>query len=95
MQGLEFLVTQDPSENDTKQEHSGIWVIRKQNRRKRAGSDDEITPINSYFVVGENVYMAPTISSILSSRLVSQSSLIGRLKFLIEIVLDIYVRLAH
>lgn len=74
MQGLEFLVTHDPSENDTKREHSGIWVIRKQNRRKRPGSEDEIMPISSYFVFGENVYMAPTISSILSSRLVSTCS---------------------
>lgn len=66
MQGLEFMVVQDPSENDTKQEHSGVWVIRKQDRRK-----DGVTPISSYFVVGENVYMAPTVASILSSRLVS------------------------
>ena len=65
------MVTQDPSENGTKVDNSGVWVIRKQNRRKRAGSEDEITPISSYFVVGENVYMAPTVGSILSSRLVS------------------------
>ena len=70
MQGLEFMVTQDPSENGTKVDNSGVWVIRKQNRRKRPGSEDDITPINSYFVVGENVYMAPAVASILNSRLV-------------------------
>ena len=67
MQGLEFMVTEDPTKNDTKHEHSGVWVIRKQDRRKEG-----VTPISSYFVVGENVYMAPTIASILGSRLVCQ-----------------------
>lgn len=70
MQGLEFMVTHDPSENDTKHENSGVWVIRKQNRRKRQGAQDEVTGISSYYVVGENVYMAPSVENILSSRLV-------------------------
>ena len=64
------MVTQDPSENDKNHNHNGVWVIRKQNRRKRQGMQDEITGISSYFVVGENVYMAPSIGNILSSRLV-------------------------
>lgn len=70
MQGLEFMVTHDPSENDTKHDHSGVWVIRKQNRRKRQGAQDEVSGISSYYVVGENVYMAPSVGNILSSRLV-------------------------
>ena len=70
MQGLEFMVTHDPSENDTKHDHSGVWVIRKQNRRKRQGAQDEVTGINSYYVVGENVYMAPSVGNLLGSRLV-------------------------
>lgn len=70
MQGLEYMVSQDPSDNGKNLEHSGVWVIRKQNRRKRQGMDDEITPLNSYFVVGENIYMAPSVGNILKSRLV-------------------------
>ena len=70
MQGLEFMVTHDPSENDSKREHSGVWVIRKQIRRKKQGAQDEVTGISSYYVVGENVYMAPSMASILGSRLV-------------------------
>ena len=76
MQGLEFMVTHDPSENDTKHDHSGIWVIRKQNRRKRQGAQDEITGISSYYVVGDNVYMAPSVGNILGSRLVCASILL-------------------
>ena len=76
MQGLEFMVTHDPSENDTKPQHNGVWVIRKQNRRKRQGAQDEVTGISSYYVVGENVYMAPSAGSILSSRLVCSAVLL-------------------
>lgn len=70
MQGLEFMVTHDPSENDTKHDHSGVWVIRKQNRRKIQGAQDEVTGISSYYVVGDNIYMAPSVGNILGSRLV-------------------------
>ncbi len=70
MQGLEFMVTHDPSENDTKPNHNGVWVVRKQTRRKRQGAQDEVTGISSYYVVGENVYMAPSVGNVLGSRLV-------------------------
>ena len=70
MAGLEYLVVGDPSNNGTKTENSGVWVIRKQNRRKRQGQEDEITPISSYFVIRENIYMAPSVVNVLQSRLV-------------------------
>ena len=70
MQGLEFMVTADPSENGTKVIENNVWVISKQNRRKVAGAEDQVTPISSYFVVGENIYMAPVLGEILGGRLV-------------------------
>lgn len=70
MQGLEFMVAHDPSDNGAKHDNSGIWVIRKQNRRKRQGVEDETTPISSYYVVGENIYMASSLGNILGARLV-------------------------
>lgn len=73
MQGLEFMVIQDPSDNGHTIENSGVWVIRKQIRRKRAGQDDDLMPISSYFVVGENIYMAPSVGNVLGSRLVRPS----------------------
>lgn len=75
MQGLEFMVTADPSENGTKTIENSVWVISKQNRRKVAGAKDVITPITSYFVVGENIYMAPLVNQVLGSRLVRTSTL--------------------
>lgn len=86
MAGLEFMVVADPSHGDQvpTEQHSGVWVVRKQIRRKRvlgrmSGTggyadggveEDEIEPIANYFVVGENVHMAPTVGGILESRLV-------------------------
>ena len=64
------MVTHDPSENGTKVENSGVWVIRKQNRRKRQGMQDEVMPISSYYIVGENVYMAPSVENVIGSRIV-------------------------
>ena len=70
MAGVEFMVTHDPSNHGQKVNNSGVWVIRKQNRRKRPGQDDEITALSSYFVVGESVYMAPSVGNILAGRMV-------------------------
>ncbi|KAL9041351.1 MAG: hypothetical protein Q9214_004142 [Letrouitia sp. 1 TL-2023] len=74
MQGLEFIVAHDPSDEGKKAEHSGVWVIRKQHRRKKQGSEDEVVAVNSYFVVGENVYMAPSVGNILSGRLAFEAA---------------------
>ena len=65
------MVTHDPSENGTKVENSGVWVINKQTRRKRPGMQDEITPITTYYICGINVFMAPSIASIIGGRTVS------------------------
>lgn len=71
MSGLEFIVGQEPAEQ-APGTGTGVWVIRKQTRRKRQGEDDEVTLHSSYFVVGENIYMAPTVADVISSRMVGQ-----------------------
>jgi mediator of RNA polymerase II transcription subunit 6 len=70
MSGLEFMVAQTPAEM-APGTGTGVWVIRKQTRRKRPGEEDEITVHNTYYIVGENIYMAPTVADILSNRMVS------------------------
>ena len=70
MQGVEYMVSHDPSEKGTIFDHNGVWIIRKQERRKRKGLPDEIIPISSYFVIGENIYMAPSVGNILNAKLV-------------------------
>lgn len=69
MAGLEYIVAQEPAET-APGTGTGVWVIRKQTRRKRPGQEDEITVHATYFVMGENVYMAPAVGDVIGSRLV-------------------------
>ncbi|KAJ5936510.1 RNA polymerase II transcription mediator complex subunit (Med6) [Penicillium verhagenii] len=48
-------------------EPSTVWVIPKQNRRKRNGMDDEVVVDLDYFLVGDCIYMAPSVASVLSA----------------------------
>lgn len=76
MQGLEFVVSYDPlqaaaqSNNQFAHEPSNIWVIHKQVRRKRSGLDDEVEVLSTFFVVGDCIYMAPSVASVVGNRIV-------------------------
>ena len=71
MQGLQFVVAFDPlqaaAQSDTRFAHepSNVWVIRKQNRRK-----DDVSVISTYFIVGDCIYMAPSVASVVGNRIV-------------------------
>ena len=71
MQGLEYMVTQDPSANGSKVDHNGVWIIQKRQRRRGSGMKDELIGLNYYFVIGENIYMAPSVGNVLETRTVS------------------------
>ncbi|KAK6497506.1 Mediator of RNA polymerase II transcription subunit 6 [Arthrobotrys musiformis] len=63
MIGVEFVVAaEDPA--------NGIWVIKKQMRR----SPTEAQLLDVYFVVGENVFMAPTMEKVMTARLLTITS---------------------
>ncbi|KAK6353068.1 Mediator of RNA polymerase II transcription subunit 6 [Orbilia brochopaga] len=67
MVGMEFIVAaEDPA--------NSIWVIKKQMRR----SPVEVQVLDVYFVIGENIYMAPTIHGVMTSRLLSATSAISK-----------------
>ncbi|TLS26937.1 hypothetical protein PpBr36_04517 [Pyricularia pennisetigena] len=79
MSGLEYIVAQEPAETGPGM-GTGVWVIRKQTRRKVKDSNgfpapDEIEVHSDYFVVGENIYMAPSLANILSSRILTNGLL--------------------
>jgi hypothetical protein len=69
MSGLEFIVAQEPAEM-APGTGTGVWVIRKQTRRKRPGQEDEVTVHSTYFVMGLNIYMAPAVGDVIGSHLV-------------------------
>jgi mediator of RNA polymerase II transcription subunit 6 len=70
MSGLEFMVAQEPAEK-APGTGTGVWVIRKQTRRKRPPEEDEVTVHSTYYLIGENIYMAPSAGDIIGSRMVS------------------------
>lgn len=72
MSGLEYRVAYGPKDFGAEAyPGSGRWVIRKQNRRKHQGTPDEITVMSTYYVIGENVYMAPSVGDVIWSKMVS------------------------
>ncbi|RLL95582.1 Mediator of RNA polymerase II transcription subunit 6 [Aspergillus turcosus] len=85
MQGLEFVVAYDPlqaaAQTDTQFAHepSNVWVIRKQMRRKRAGQEDEVVVLSTFFVVGDCIYMAPSVASVVGNRILSAVTSLTRL----------------
>lgn len=51
----------------------GRWVIRKQERKKQTGMQDQVTVLATYFVIGDTIYMAPSVGKVLWAKLVSLS----------------------
>ncbi|KAK1778394.1 MED6 mediator sub complex component-domain-containing protein [Copromyces sp. CBS 386.78] len=96
MSGLEFIVAQEPAETGPGM-GTGVWVINKQTRRKRPptnparpedGPPDEIIVHSTYFVVGENIYMAPTLADVISSRIGAIASAITKTLPIVDQVSD-------
>lgn len=72
MSGLEYMVSEAPAESGPGQ-GTGVWVIRKQTRKKRGGNmEDEVTVHASYYVIGQNIYPAPSFMDMMSSKLVGR-----------------------
>jgi len=73
MNGVEYLIVGEPQPNTDPAlgPDTGIWVIRKQDRRKRPPQADEITVLATYYMVGENMYQAPSVYDIVGNHLLS------------------------
>ena len=79
MQGVEFIVAHDPIEElaadmakgAPPRDPSNVWVIRKQLRTKRGGLPDQVQVLSTYFIVGDFIYMAPSVLSVVGRRMVS------------------------
>lgn len=71
MNGVEYMIVGEPQPVEPgSTEDTGIWVIRKQDRRKRPNGNDEITVLGTYYLVGENMYQAPSVYDIVGNHLV-------------------------
>ncbi|TIA42381.1 MED6-domain-containing protein [Aureobasidium pullulans] len=71
--GVEYMIVGEPQPNTDPAlgPDTGIWVIRKQDRRKRPPQADEITVLGTYYLVGENLYQAPSVYDIVGNHLLS------------------------
>ena len=80
MQGLEFVVAHDPLQEAAAataagrtpaKEPSDVWVIRKQVRKRgQGGLGDDVQILATYYVLGDSVYMAPSVLSVVGRRVV-------------------------
>lgn len=79
MNGVEYLIVGEPQKetDPTLGPDTGVWVIRKQDRRKRAGRDDEVTVLGTYYLIGENMYQAPSIYDVVGNHLVRTTRSFG------------------
>ncbi|KAK8200735.1 Mediator of RNA polymerase II transcription subunit 6 [Zalaria obscura] len=79
MNGVEYMIVGEPQPVEPgSTEDTGIWVIRKQDRRKRPNGNDEITVLGTYYLVGENMYQAPSVYDIVGNHLLSISTSLSK-----------------
>jgi mediator of RNA polymerase II transcription subunit 6 len=81
--GQEYMIVEGEGmefDKEGKPVKGGVWVIRKQERTKAATpkGKDSIETLATYYVVGENVYQAPSVSDILGTRLLSASTALNK-----------------
>jgi mediator of RNA polymerase II transcription subunit 6 len=74
--GTEFMIVEGEGmqfDKEYRPVKGGVWVIRKQERTK-----DSLETLGTYFIVGENVYQAPSVGDILGTRLLSASTALSK-----------------
>ncbi|KAL1306398.1 hypothetical protein AAFC00_005105 [Neodothiora populina] len=85
MNGVEYMIVGEPQKvEDAEVVDTGIWVIRKQERRKRTPREDDITVLGTYYIVGENMYQAPSVSDIIGNHMLSAMNSLSKLAELAE-----------
>lgn len=72
--GVSYVIIQDPVETNTQidgpngKEASNVWVIRKQQRDEP--ETENVNVLGFYFIMNDAIYEAPSVSSIMSTRIV-------------------------
>lgn len=80
--GQEYMIVEGEGmefDKEGKPVKGGVWVIRKQERRKGADKGkDALETLATYYIVGESVYQAPSVGDILGTRLLSASTALNK-----------------
>lgn len=84
LSGTEYMIAAGPPPSQYQGPDSGVWVVRKQDRRKRRSADgrtelsDEVTLLKTYYMCVERIYQAPAVGDIIGSKLVCIASPLRR-----------------
>ena len=88
--GVEYMIVGEPQQlaGGPKVESglggNGMWVIRKQDRDRVHAADgsgrweEDLTVLGTYFIVGENMYQAPSIGDVVANRLTAAANNLSR-----------------
>jgi len=71
--GLEHMIVGEPqaTTNPSEGPDTGVWVIRKQDRKRTQSRGDELTTVGTHFIVGDNIYQAPAVYDVVGNHLLS------------------------
>ncbi|KAK5118638.1 hypothetical protein LTR85_008103 [Meristemomyces frigidus] len=80
--GIEYMIAGEPQQipGAPLGEKNGMWVIRKQDRLREPKTSDQHNPYPStqtlatYYIVGENVYQAPSVADVVGNRVLSAAT---------------------
>ncbi|KAL1583054.1 Mediator of RNA polymerase II transcription subunit 6 [Cladosporium halotolerans] len=81
--GTEYMIAEGAQmefDAEGRPSKGGVYVIRKQDRRKAAppAGKDALETLATYYVIGENVYQAPSVADVLGTRLLSASTALNK-----------------
>jgi len=60
-----------PTTDSSEGPDTGIWVIRKQDRKRTQPRGDELTTVGTHFIVNDNIYQAPAVYDVVGNHLLS------------------------
>jgi hypothetical protein len=75
MNGVEYRIVEGPAAT-ADGDINPVWVFRKQNRQKRAGQEDQLTVLGTYYCIATNIYQAPSLLDIIRCRTVGYSRIV-------------------
>jgi len=82
--GVEFMITGEPQQIPDAPHgvKNGMWNIKKQDRLRGDRASDGTFPntetLGTYYIVGENVYQAPSVADVVGNRLLSATTSLSK-----------------
>jgi len=82
--GVEYMITGEPQQISDAPlgVKNGMWTIKKQERlrgdRAPDGSFPHTETLGTYFIIGENVYQAPSVADVIGNRLLSATTSLSK-----------------